>query len=136
MNCPKCNHTMVAVPAPKGLAVERCDRCGGLLCSDAALAGLERHWFLWPTSSIDDIDTGKPSDGRRWNTMRRIACPSCGSPMTAENAADQTHIELERCASCQLTFFDAGEMTDLRYKTFADWIRDRLHAAHGREPAR
>ena len=33
------------------------------------------------------------------------------------------NIRLDRCAPCGITYFDAGEMTDLRYDTLADTVR-------------
>ena len=128
MLCPKCAHAMSAISATYGARVERCDHCHGILCSDAALSQLHRQWFFWPKSDTAGFDTGAAADGRRWNRIQDVACPACGKAMSVVGAPGQQHIELERCNGCGLTFFDAGEMTDLRYKTFADWVRDRLHA--------
>jgi len=46
--------------------------------------------------------------------------------MTPISVPDQPHIWLEQCPACEGVFFDAGEFTDLRYHTVADWARDFL----------
>jgi hypothetical protein len=114
---------MTSVPAGYAATVERCDRCHGIACSDDALANLQRQWFLWPKHDPAELDPGRARDGRRWNEVTEVPCPSCGRAMQLFKPAGQAHIRLDRCAPCQLTFFDAGEMTDLRYETLADNFR-------------
>ena len=128
MQCPKCRHPMEAVVAPYGATVERCEHCAGIVCNDHALTMLQRQWFFWPRSDTRSVDVGRAADGRKWNALREIACPSCAQGMVTVNAPGQEHIELERCTDCSLTFFDAGEMTDLRYRTLADWVRGWVHS--------
>ena len=49
--------------------------------------------------------------------------PRLRRTMRTVQAQGQEHIRLDRCDPCRLTFFDAGEMTDLRYDTLADTVR-------------
>jgi hypothetical protein len=114
---------MTSVQAGYAASVERCDVCHGIACSDGALADLQRQWYLWPRHDSAALDSGAARDGRRWNELAEVACPSCSRAMQVVRPEGQVHIRLDRCASCQLTFFDAGEMTDLRYETLADTFR-------------
>lgn len=131
MQCPKCRQPLSSVPVAEGECVERCTNCFGIVCSDGALVQLQRQWFFWPTSDLQAIDAGRPADGKRWNELRAVACPTCESPMTMVTASGPLPLELDRCGPCRLTFFDAGEMTDLRYRTLADWARDCLCSTLG-----
>ncbi len=126
MKCPKCDGQMTGVLATDGKTVDRCAGCHGLFVSRNALQLLERNWFLWPESDSHNVDSGDPVVGKRFDEIGKIDCPACGSGMTPISAPDQPHIWLEQCRACQGVFFDAGELTDLRYHTMADWVRDFL----------
>ena len=54
---------------------------------------------------------------------RTWRAPAAAQRCAAVQAQGQEHIRLDRCDPCRLTFFDAGEMTDLRYDTLADTVR-------------
>ena len=125
MHCPKCDSTMRAVAAEHGQHVHRCENCHGLFCSEAALNSIQRAWFESPGVKTEkDIDTGHTSTGRYFNERGQITCPSCGTWMDDVTVEDRTHIWFEHCSNCGGAFFDAGELTDLRYKTLADTVRD------------
>lgn len=126
MLCPKCGSTMHPVDASYGETVERCGHCKGLFSSERALALMQRHWFHWPRGGVERIDSGDPAVGREYDAITHVDCPGCGTHMSHVAHPEQTHIALERCPGCHGVFFDAGELTDLRYKTFADWVRDRF----------
>jgi Zn-finger nucleic acid-binding protein len=123
MQCPKCGATMNPFSAGFTATVHRCENCHGIACNDADLDDLQRQWFLWPKHDTRDLDTGTARAGKHWNKMTEVACPACGKPMRSEHAPGQEHIRLDRCQPCGITFFDAGEMTDLRYDTLADTVR-------------
>jgi Zn-finger nucleic acid-binding protein len=114
---------MAPVPVAPGAQVERCDRCQGIACNDHALSALQRQWFLWPKSDPRTFDRGSPSEGRRWDAVNEVACPGCGRTLQAIEVPGQEHILLDRCAACGMTYFDAGEMTDLRFRTLSDAVR-------------
>ena len=126
MQCPKCRSSMTQVPVAHGAHVERCDRCHGIACNDHALSALQRQWLLWPKADPRTVDQGSPGEGRRWDTITDVACPGCGRTMQVVEAPGQEHIRLDRCAACGMTFFDAGEMTDLRFQTLSDTLRRLL----------
>jgi len=117
---------MTGVAALNGKSVDRCDRCHGLFVSRDVLHLLERDWFLWPESETHNVDSGDPAVGERLDEIGKIDCPGCGAAMTPISVPDQPHIWLEQCPACEGVFFDAGELTDLRYHTMADWARDFL----------
>jgi uncharacterized protein len=127
MMCPKCDSSMSQVSAPYGSAVDRCDNCHGLFVGETALASLERRWFFWPSSDPHEIDSGDAAIGKQYNLQGEIDCPACQQTrMTPLSVPQQPHIWVERCPQCAGVFFDAGELTDLRYHTLADWVRDLL----------
>jgi len=126
MKCPKCDGQMTGVIASDGKTVDRCDACQGLFVSSNALHLLERNWFLWPESDSHSVDSGDPAVGKHFDKIGKIDCPACVTTMAPISVPDQPHIWLEQCPACQGVFFDAGELTDLRYHTMADWVRDFL----------
>jgi len=131
MQCPKCGAAMNEVPAGFAATIHRCESCHGIACNDDALEDLQRQWFLWPKHDTRDLDTGMARDGRRWNEKVDVPCPACGAAMHRAQAPGQEHIRLDRCTPCGLTFFDAGEMTDLRYDTLADTVRGIIARLRG-----
>jgi len=131
MQCPKCNSPMLEIPAAYATSVSRCENCHGIACQDDALSSLQRQWFLWPKHDPREIDSGTAREGRRWNELKDVACPGCGAAMCTVQAPGQEHIRLDRCNPCGLTFFDAGEMSDLRYETLADSVRGMIVKTRG-----
>ena len=117
---------MTEILATDAKTVDRCEGCRGLFVSRKALQGLERNWFLWPASDTHAVDSGDPEMGKRFDRIENINCPACESAMRPISVPDQPHIWLEQCAACEGMFFDAGELTDLRYHTMADRVRDFL----------
>ena len=124
MKCPKCNAQMTEVAAAKGKTVDRCNNCQGLFVRRDVLHLLERNWFFWPKSESDSVDSGDPAVGKRFDKIGEIDCPACSIRMAPISVPDQPHIWLEQCPNCHGLFFDAGELTDFRYHTMADWVRD------------
>ena len=126
MKCPKCDSQMTEVVAAYGRTVERCDGCSGLFVSRTALDRLERSWIYGPRSGGENVDSGDPKVGRKYDRIREIDCPVCGERMNQISDHNQPHIWLEECPKCHGVFFDAGELTDLSYETVVDWVRDFL----------
>lgn len=125
---------MTEVLAAYGKTVDRCDRCHGLFVNRNALAMLERDWLFWPKSDSHSIDSGDPAIGKRFDEVGAIDCPACSVRMAAISMPEQLHIWVEQCPSCDGIFFDAGELTDLRYDTMRDWLRDFLKGPRTLEP--
>lgn len=126
MKCSKCDAQMTQVTAAYGETVGRCDNCHGLFVSRDAFAMLERDWLLWPKSDSHSVDAGHPRVGKRFDKISEIDCPACGTRMEPISMPDQQHIWVEQCPLCDGVFFDAGELTDLRYHTMRDWLRGFL----------
>lgn len=116
--------------------VSRCRACKGLFVPSAAMAQMCREWFLWPRSKSErGIDTGKKATGRTFDAVVDIECPVCHTRMAHVVVEDQEHITLEQCGSCEGIFFDAGELTDTRYRTVADWVRGLVDRKRGGKSA-
>ncbi|MGE4490292.1 MAG: zf-TFIIB domain-containing protein [Kiritimatiellales bacterium] len=117
MQCPKCGQEMKTTEY-KGVEYEQCKNCGGL-------------WFdaleaedLVEIKGASEIDTGDAKQGAEYNRKRNVNCPVCNIRMSKVHDRKQPHIQLETCAVCKGTFFDAGEFKDFSEETFMDRIKD------------
>ena len=119
MKCPKCDYEM-KLNQYKGVEYDQCKSCGGLWFD--ALEAEE----LAENKRAADVDTGDVKDGAEMNKKRKINCPACNVRMTSVHDIAQPHIQLESCATCHGTFFDAGEFKDFCVETFMDRIKDRF----------
>jgi Zn-finger nucleic acid-binding protein len=128
---------MESVEGAYSQPVDRCTQCSGLFISMAAMESICREWFLWPSAKSErQIDVGDRKSAREYDSIDDIDCPVCLSRMAKVSVEGQSHISLEQCEDCQGIFFDAGELTDTRYKTLVDWVRKRLKAPRpGDRPA-
>lgn len=99
------------------IEVDRCTGCKGLWFDAGELEALKR------ARVAHDIDTGDPSMGERFNAVDRYNCPRCSGGMIRMVDARQTHIWYEQCGACGGRFLDAGELTDLKSVTIADFFR-------------
>lgn len=100
LRCPRCRVPLEAGGTPFG-AVHGCGRC------DGASLGLSVLRHMARKRSVDALwieVRGAPVRGG-------AACPSCANPMrTVELDAGAAPLVLDGCASCQLIWFDAGEV--------------------------
>jgi len=102
MNCPKCQAAMETV-SYEGIEVQRCTSCKGLW-----FAALEAE-HLKNMKGSESIDTGDPAKGRSMNTINKILCPECATPMIQMVDMDHPDLHFESCKVCYGLFFDAGE---------------------------
>ena len=117
MTCPKCSASMVKVSF-EGIEVDRCTRCHGFWFD----AREQEH--LRDKRGSAKIDLGQPgSAGKDYNTVRKIDCPVCHSPMIAMTDPGQSHIQFESCTVCYGVFFDAGEYRDYQHKSILESVR-------------
>lgn len=117
MQCPKCSNAMIDLPDLPAKA-SRCSHCNGVWLEMLA------HEELVPF--VQQIDTGSAEQGRQYNRIDRIDCPSCVGQQDLIRMVDpqQPHIWFESCQSCFGRFYDAGEFTDLTKHSFIEWLRD------------
>ena len=113
MQCPKCAAEMAKVRY-EGIEVDRCKSCQGVWFD------ILEHEDLKKISGSASIDIGSPEVGKEQNTKDRITCPVCSVPMIRMVISAQPHISYEACTVCYGVYFDAGEFTDFREKTFAE----------------
>lgn len=118
MKCPKCTGQLEAVEYAD-IHVHRCDTCAGLWCPPDELLKMKSEWM-----SEVAIDSGDPQ--ARYNKIEDIECPNCGVALDKTTDKNQPHIWIETCPNGHGVFLDAGEFTDLKFKTFVDLIRDML----------
>ena len=85
------------------------------------------------SKSESDIDIGDKATGKGFDEVHDIDCPVCDVPMSRARDAEQSHIWVEVCDRCNGIFFDAGELSDLKYKTMADWVRGRVKSKRADE---
>jgi Zn-finger nucleic acid-binding protein len=118
---------MEEVHGAYGKNVSRCESCHGLFIPSASMTSICREWFIWPNLKTEElIDIGDATTGRLHDALDSIDCVVCGVPMARVSVPGQSHIWLEQCEKCDGLFFDAGELSDARYKTLLDWVKDRV----------
>mgnify|MGYP003632108897 CR=1 FL=1 len=118
MECPKCSR-LLEKKVFKNVEVERCAGCFGIFCTHEAI---EQGKKVWLAEAV--LDIGYETTGARYDSIDDIECPECRVKMDKVSDPDQAHIWLEVCPRCDKVFLDAGEFTDLKYRTLLDRYRD------------
>lgn len=119
MRCPKCRSDMQQIIID-GIEVDRCSDCCGLWFDDGELSKLSNK------EAAAVIDIGDVKTGKKQNQIEHYRCPRCAGSMNRIVDPKQTHIWFEQCGSCQGSFFDAGELTDLATVSVADFFKGFL----------
>ncbi|MFM1896451.1 MAG: hypothetical protein RLZZ385_1525 [Pseudomonadota bacterium] len=120
MDCPKCKGEFEEKKLGD-LTINRCKNCMGLLIPAGSMRKLTASW-----ESVTLMDVGSVKQGRKFDRIGDIKCPKCNIEMDKVEDVHQPHVWLETCPSCNSTFLDAGELTDLSRKTFSDKIMDLI----------
>lgn len=118
MKCPKCAHGMEEVTYGQ-VTIDRCTNCSGLWFDTGEAEQLKNQWMG------DALDLGSPEEGKKWDAVEDIACPRCGKDMEKTSDPEQPHIWYEVCNEHGM-FMDAGEFTDYKHETLADWFRSLI----------
>lgn len=121
MDCPKCTGTLSALTIGDDINLHRCDRCHGLWCQPEELTRLKSEWM-----SEALVDVGNPKVGQQLDRLDDVACPLGHGTMAKHADDEQRHVWYEQCPQCEGIYLDAGEFTDLKFKTLVDWIRGVL----------
>ena len=116
IECPKCGHGMDEISYGGDLLIDRCTHCQGIWFDKGEATLLKSKWMG------EALDTGSPSEGKKWDSVDHVACPRCGRDMDKASDPDQPHIWFEVCGEHGM-FMDAGEFTDFKNETWADWFR-------------
>ena len=119
MYCPKCQFAMEKVTYGE-ISIDRCTNCHGIWFD------MREHEHLKEREGAESIDTGTAKDGGTFNEQGDIECPVCRSQMIRMVDAEQPHLWYESCHTCYGVFFDAGEFTDYKEKTLADFLKDMV----------
>jgi Zn-finger nucleic acid-binding protein len=104
----------------QGVEVDRCTGCHGIWFD------LREAEQLRARPGSEAIDTGDRARGREMNSVGKVECPRCHTPMVRMVDSRQSHLWYEACTICNGMFFDAGELTDFTKETVMDRIRDLM----------
>ena len=118
MDCPKCTGLLERKTFGDHIALHRCNSCFGLWCKPEALSRLKSEWM-----SEAVVDVGSPQVGQKLNRLDNISCPEGHGPMVRQADDEQRHVWFEECPVCKGVFLDAGEFTDLKFRTLLDWVK-------------
>lgn len=121
MQCPKCGGDFETRKVAEEIEVEQCNHCRGLLVPAGTTHKLMEIWG--PDTSVD---SGSETVGKKYDRVDDIDCPKCKVKMDKIEDIHQPHIWMENCAVCGSTFFDAGELTDLKEKSVSDFFKKFL----------
>ena len=117
IKCPKCKTEDMLTINFQGVEVERCQKCDGIWFDMLEQEDLKK------IKKSEKIDKGavkaKPS-----SRSQQLECPKCHTKMESLRIPDQPHIVVEKCHVCYGVFFDAGEFTDFKKKSFVEHIKD------------
>ncbi len=119
MNCPKCSAKMETVTFAD-VEVDRCTQCHGLWF-DASEAEKLRS-----VPGAEAIDQAAPAQAAAGGSAGAVSCPRCHTRMIEMVVHGQPHIRFESCTVCYGQFYDAGEFTDLKTLTLAEWWKAKL----------
>jgi heat shock protein HtpX len=107
----------------EGVTVRSCARCGGhLLKMGQDYRIIAREEEIFPDVIVKKAEallTGTPLRPRQEPRAKKVAplllsCPSCGHPMSRVLYNYQYFVEVDRCHSCRLIWFDGGELEVLQ----------------------
>ena len=126
LNCPKCKGELEPRSYGDNISLSQCNKCKGLFIPAGATHKILESW-----SAKENPDTGSIELGKRFDKVNDIKCPKCNIPMDRIQDLDQPHIWTENCSVCGSTFFDAGELTDLKEKTLSDFLK-KIFGKHDR----
>jgi PAT family beta-lactamase induction signal transducer AmpG len=106
MRCPKCRADMEQIDY-EGTEIDRCTICNGI-------------WFdageidvLGNSQAAAAIDTGDKGVGQQSNEINSYQCPRCSGQMAQVVDPERPHIHYETCGSCNGSYLDAGELSDI-----------------------
>jgi Zn-finger nucleic acid-binding protein len=122
IECPKCGHGMEEITYGE-VTIDRCTNCQGLWFDTGEAEQLKGKWMG------DALDMGNVEEGKKWDAVDDIACPRCGTDMEKASDPTQPHIWYESCVNDHGVFMDAGEFTDYKHETLADWFRGLIKGA-------
>ena len=122
MYCPKCRSKMKEEKSQKYSAMV-CTRCQGIWIS------YDPDNMAEKIEDISHLDTGNPSYGSVYNSIKSIWCPEdqCNGVMEdLSHDHELARVEYEVCGCCKGLYFDAGELKQFADKDLIDQIERDL----------
>ncbi len=108
MKCPTCSDTLVRVKY-EGFPVFRCESCFGYLVPVHRIDSFKRS----RGKTIEQLKDETLGESRP-DTEERIRCPRCKMVMKKEFFKDLASFHTDTCESCELIWFDGGELARLQ----------------------
>jgi Zn-finger nucleic acid-binding protein len=102
MKCPKCEGQLKDIVI-EGVGVARCVNCQGLWFDILGMENLARK------KAAARLDVGPLDLGGKYNKLRDIDCPKCGTRMTKMSDKDIPELQYEKCPICYGVWLDAGK---------------------------
>ncbi|MBT9525071.1 MAG: hypothetical protein IV105_07415 [Rhizobacter sp.] len=125
--CAAASDAFIAIELADDLQALQCEACAGTALN---LGDYQRWRVRSPQPLAADIVT-LPQDGDADSRVR--ACPNCARLMQRYRPATELEFWLDRCAPCQLVWFDRDEWTALSDLGLAGRLRDVLTDAWQRQ---
>ena len=109
MKCPAC---LLALDRSRyeGLPVLSCNGCNGYLVGTRRVSGINRRREKSPEDLKQEslIVGGKKSGDK--DSVDTLRCPRCRQPMNKELWKGAATFHIDKCRTCELVWFDAGEL--------------------------
>ena len=125
-SCPTCAASLREVDY-EGARVAACESCGGCLVSDAALKRIlarrevgfsdDQRWLAEHVAASGDQQRRAARSGRSRSAAGLIRCPRCARTMMRGHFNYEHALEVDRCAICDLVWFDRDELEALQILT-------------------
>ncbi|MBN2294784.1 MAG: zf-TFIIB domain-containing protein [Pirellulales bacterium] len=108
MKCPVCNSELKRLMY-EGFAVFRCMNCHGYLLSDRRIESIKRS-----NKRGQDLLKQEVIEESGADTLEEIRCPRCRRKMKKKFIPEPASLHLDRCADCEMSWFDGGELARLQ----------------------
>ena len=116
MKCPVDHADLSSQPYEGNVQVEECSSCKGIWLTKEKLFAIER---MKENDYHEVVENHKPASEARMETTvsiekpRDLNCPSCQSPMLANEHGYFSGIIIDTCISCGGVWLDRGELEAL-----------------------
>jgi Zn-finger nucleic acid-binding protein len=121
VNCPKCAQPLIDEEY-EGVAVRRCTFCEGILIEKGRIPRIiirEEKGFADRIKKMAALTQGdglrRMRDKVKTAAISYLKCPKCGQDMLRNFYTAAYLVEVDRCDTCNLIWFDKDELEVLQY---------------------
>jgi len=122
--CPSCRQPLVEMTYER-TQIDQCHFCGGALVENDRIPRILARTDDAPTDRIRSLSKavmeesrlrgiGRPTEGNGGKTIPLRNCPKCSHPMMRTFYTLAYPIQIDRCSSCGVTWFDQDELEMLQ----------------------